>query len=337
MGASEEVLEHYSSYYLSRAIYVACELRIADILFDAGALTLQELAEKSQSHELSLYRLLRFLVSYGIFHEDTNKRYSLNEKGACLARQSANSIAHFIMVDDAARWNAFGCLKECVISGKTAFEISHGSNYYTYLSNHPDASIKFDEHMAQVSYQENKQLPSLLPLKGEELIVDVGGNQGEFLFQILHYFPHTQGILFDLEHVVIEAEDSQFHLDPKRWKAVAGNFLDAVYSGGDVYLLKRVLHNWSDEECLIILKNIKAAMKQESVLYVFEAYVPETTEKHPSKLVDMCMLALFSGKERTLTEFKSLFSQAGLILNKVIHTNVYPSILVIHQQEFNNS
>ncbi len=326
MNTSKERIHSLAhAYLLSSAICAAAELGIADSLWDHPAQTLDQLANALNADRRSLFRLLRYLVSHQIFSQNENGSFSLNPEASYLAKKHPESIQGDLLVATGPRWNAIGAIHEAALHGKPAFDVLYGKTYFEYLSQNPEAEKRFNVHMTTYTQDEDRLLPPLLPLKETDTVMDIGGGEGQFLNQVLQRFPNVYGILFDLETAVSHPKIQQ---DQSRWQAHGGSFFDSFPENtADVFILKRVLHNWSDEDCLKILKNIAQAMKDGSKLLVIEGVVPEDTSRHHSKDTDLFLMTLFAGSERTEDEFKELAKKSGLEIVRTLPTPTFLSIL----------
>lgn len=230
-----------------------------------------------------------------------------------------------LMITDPVMWLPAGEMAHCVFEGTSAFPGVFGEPFFEYVARSPHSAALFHEGMAAVSDAEN--LPALagcrLPRRGT--VVDVGGGRGGFLLEVLRAAPGLSGVLFDEERVVTE-----HRLDvPEtagRWTIRAGDFFRSV-PYGDVLVLKRVLHDWDDEQCVTILRNCRAALAPGGTVLVVESVVPPGNTPHQSKSLDLMMMPSLQGRERTQEEFAGLFERAGLRLRRVVPTDTVPSVI----------
>lgn len=304
---------------VDRAIYVVTDLGIPDLLLEAP-LDSRQLAEKADVHESSLYRLMRMLVSYDFFDEDDHGRYSLTPLGNCLCSNQPDSLRNMILQEDEIRWRALGNLKSSVVTGKPAFDLIYGKNYFEYLSSHPLMSEKFDAGMANITEEEDRIIAKAINFGDSKTIIDVGGGTGHFLAQILLKNETLKGVLFELPQVVFSS--TTLHLGPfaDRCQISSGTFFETAPQGGDAYLLKRVLHDWDDHACIRILSNIRKAIEHGKKLFIFESIVREGKAGQQEKTIDVAMMALFPGRERTQEEFSALLETSGFSLKRVLST-----------------
>lgn len=316
------------AYLVSRSLHVAVELGIADRLL-SGPKDIVQLANATGAQPQALRRLLRSLASHGVFHEEADGRFALNDAAALLSAGAMRDGLLFCgeVTGDGSWWNAVGALRESVLTGEPAFERQHGMGFFDYMDRNPDCSAWFDRGMASFANHENPAIAATLDLSGVGGIVDIGGGQGGFLSEILKIAPDVHATLFDTHAVVADPAGLVAGGFGDRWSAVGGDFFQSVPDGADRYVLKRILHDWSDAHCVAILRNCRAAMHPRSVLWVMDAVIPEGNDPHPAKTMDILMMVFGEGHERTEREFASLFERAGLKLNGIRQTATSLSIV----------
>lgn len=324
---AEVVLNLSLSYLVSKSLHVAAELGIADLLSD-GAKTIDQLASSSGTHRSSLLRLLRTLAAHGVFAEDEHGRVVNTPASALLQRGIMRDGVLLCgeVIGDGTWWQAIGGLRQSVMTGEPAFQKQQGMGFFDYLREHPNCSRWFDRGMANFAAAENPALAEAYDYAQFPHIVDVGGGQGGLLAEVLKRHPAVRGTLFDLPEVVANPACLNHESLSGRWTASGGDFSQAVPAGGDCYILKRILHDWSDEQCLRILRSCRAAMRQGARLLVIDAVIPAGNDSHPGKVMDILMMVLTEGRERTAQEFQELFHRANLKLNSITTT---PSTLAI--------
>jgi hypothetical protein len=234
------------------------------------------------------------------------------------------------MTGDGSWWNAAGFMRHSVLTGEPAFDSVHATSFFEYLTQHPEAGEWFDRGLANFVTPENAAIVGAYDFTPLECVVDVGGGQGGFLAEIMKAYPRIRGTLYDRPEVVREPAYLTAPVLMKRVEIVAGDFFKSVPTGGDAYLLKRILHDWNDQQCVEILRTCRDAMDAKARILVVDAVIPPGNELHPAKVMDILMMLLFRGRERTEQEFRELFRQAGLKLAKVVPT---PSVLSIVEGE----
>jgi predicted transcriptional regulator len=300
----------------SRALYVAAELGIADILAN-GPRSITELAALTSSHPRSLYRLLRMLASEGVFAETVDRHFELTEKGRLLQSGFLRDFAR--MVGD-ADWNGFGALLHNIKTGEPAFNQVHGVGFFDYLSAHPEAQERFDRGMANGADAENPPIAAAYDFSQYHRIVDVGGGRGGFLAEVLKAHVGPRGVLFDQPQVVDTPEYLQRAGVLDRCEVVGGSFFESVPVGGDLYVLKRVMHDWPDDVCAGILRACRNAVAKDGRVVVIDAVIPPGNTPDLNKTVDLLMMVLLDGRERSADEFSALFASADLKLTRVVPT-----------------
>ena len=323
-----QLIQMGTAYWVSRLVHLAAELGLADHLA-AGPLSADELAGRTQTHAPTLYRVLRSLASLGLFTEDSSRKFSLTPLGAALQAGAPGSARATILTlggeSVAAAWRN---LLYSVRTGKTGFEHAHGKPIFAWLAEHPEEAALFGETMIGFHGAEPAAVAAAYDFTGFSTLVDVGGGTGNLLTTILAKYPQPQGVLFDLPHVQAEASaliKSRGLTD--RVKVEAGDFFATTPSGGDVYLMSHVIHDWSEEQCRTILGNCRRVMKPGSRLLLIEMVLPPGDAPHPGKLLDMMMLVAPGGQERTAEEYRTLLASAGFRLTRVIPTDSAVSIV----------
>ncbi|PRH87309.1 methyltransferase [Labrys okinawensis] len=307
--------------WVSRMVWAAAKLGLADHLV-AGPRSAEELAEPLGLHAPSLHRFMRCLASLGVLGERTGQRFALTELGEAL-RTGAPGAARSTVLTFGSPWFV-GPLDEIIYSlqtGKTAFEKVHGMPVFDYLGQHPEEASLFSETMVGVNGQEPEAVAAAYDFSSFGTIVDVGGATGNLLGTILARHPGPRGVLFDRPYVVAEAPALlEARGVRERVTIEPGDFFETVPAGGDAYVLSHVIHDWSEAQCLAILGHVHKAMQPDGRLLLVEMVLPAGDAPHPGKLLDMVMLALPGGQERTEEEYRQLLARAGFRLTRVVPT-----------------
>ena len=304
--------------WISKPIYVAAELRIADLLAD-GPKSIEALAETTRTHAPTLYRVMRALASIGIFCETGDKLFELTPMAACLKTGAMRSIALMFNAD----WNdkAWIHFLHSVKTGETAFGTALGMPVSDWLENNPRAAQVFNEANAVKAAASHRAIVDVYDFTGISTLIDVGGGIGALMAEILISNPLIKGMVADIPSVVRGARKYiRAHGLEARFEAVVCDFFKEIPSGGDAYLLSHVLHDWPDEQCARILDNCYQAMTSKSKLLVVEMIVPSGNEFSVAKLLDLEMLVVTGGRERTETEFRDLLKSSGFKLSRIIPT-----------------
>ena len=311
--------------WISKPIYAVAELGIADMLTE-GPKTIQELAQLSQSHAPFLYRMMRALASVGIFSEVEGKRFELTPMADLLKTGSMRPIALMFNSD----WSdkAWGCFLDSIKTGCTAFEKAHGASVSDWLEENPHAAEVFNEANAVRSANSSRAIIDAYDFSGINTLTDVGGGFGVLMAEILTASPLMNGVVADIPSVIQKARKIiRSRGLEKRCKTVECNFFENIPFGSDVYLMSNILHDWSDEQCHLILANCLRAMKPKSKLLIVEMVIPPGNQPSIAKLLDLEMLVTTGGCERREDEFKKLLKSSGFQLSRNIPTKSGVSIL----------
>jgi hypothetical protein len=316
-----QMMQLITGFWTSCCIYSAAKLNIADHLKD-GSKNAAQLAEATHSHAPSLYRVLRALSSVGIFRENEDNRFELTPLGDTLQTDVPGSMKAMALAQLGDHFNAWGNLVYSVKTGNISFDNIEGMSVWKYYDMHPDEGVNFMKAMSGLTGAVIMNVLPVYDFSGFKTIVDVGGGNGTLLMAVLDRAPGATGIVFDEEYVIAETKKLIAKKGySSRCETAAGSFFDFIPENADAYLMKMVLHDWNDEQCLQILKNCNKAMKPGSKLLVLDSVIPEGNAPHPGKFMDINMLVMTGGRERTEKEFASLFTKSGLKLSRVIHTH----------------
>ncbi len=308
-----ELMGVVRGYQRSRALTVAAELGIADMLRD-GPRSVDDLAAAASVHAPTLYRLLRALAAIGIFVEDADRHFGLSPMGEFLRRD------HPLSADPAARmfgadyqWLSWGELQHSVQTGGNAAAHALGTDVWEYRRHHPEHGELFDATMRTLSRGDTAGLLAAHDFGRYPVIADIGGGTGAVLAALLSAHACARGILFDQPHVVAGADPvlRDAHV-ADRVSVVPGDFFDGVPEGADAYVLARILHDWDDDDAVRILQRVRDAMTPDCRLLIMDAVVGPPNEDPLVKFLDLMMLVSAGGRERTEAEWKQLLSEGGL-------------------------
>ena len=294
---------------------------------------MEQLAEETRTHASSLCRVLRALASVGIFAEASPQHFVQTPMGVLLRKDMPGNLAAFSrMQGDAWHWQAWGDIVDSVRSGKTALALRHDTpNCFDYLAQHASSAAVFNDAMRGYAAQVNTAVVDAYDISAAALIVDVGGGNGGLLGAILQCAPRARGLLFDRPAVLAEAGVVlEQHRVAQRCVMQAGNFFETAPAGGDVYLLSSVLHDWDDDNASTVLRNVCIAMHDKSPsarLLIVEHVLPGANEEHPGKFIDLEMMLVTGGRERTVEEYEALLNRNGFALHGVIPTAASASIV----------
>jgi hypothetical protein len=322
------MLQIISGFWISRAVYVIGKLGIPDLL-QTGPKTAAELASATNTHAPSLFRILRALVSVGVLNSSDGERFAQTPLSETLVTDAPGSLRWFAISElGQEHYPAWGNVMHSVKTGEIAFDNFFGVDIWKYFQQNPEDAAVFNNSMSNITAAANEAITSLYDFSQFGTLVDVGGGHGGLITSILKQNPELKGVLFDAPEVIegarpkIEAAGLADRLE-----TVAGNFFQSVPAGGDAYIMKWIIHDWDDEKSNTILRNCRSQMPANGKLILVDSVVPETNEPHFSKFIDLNMLVMTGGKERTEKEFAQLLADAGFKLLRVIPTDLPTSII----------
>jgi O-methyltransferase domain/Dimerisation domain len=297
-----------TGFYVSRAIYVMARLGIADFLSD-GALLAEELAQRSKTHVSSLKRVLRLLVTVGVFTEEFEGRFALTPIGNHLRAGVPGSMRAAALLFGGITQRAWGDLLYSVETGEPAFRRVFGQDSFAYLAEHPEEADNFDAAMGEFTAQIAIAVAAAYNFLGFRRVVDVGGGNGALLVGILRAHPSLKGTLFDLPQVVERARQRLREVGlADRCEAVGGDFFAEVPSGAEAYPLKHVIHDWDDDRAVAILQNCRKAMSPAAKLLIIEGVYPRCVDQSEASrgatANDVNMLVCTGGRQRSEAEFR---------------------------------
>ncbi len=319
LSHSQSMIRLLRSYIATRVIYVAAKLGLADHIRDDGA-SAQDLAQKLNVHPGALYRVMRTLAGLGVLHQDEHDRFFVTQFGETLRKDSPQSVRDYAIFSHEFVYEIFRGIMDSVRTGKPVIE-----DFFEHLRANPEQEAIFHTGMATKTRIETVAVIEAYDFSKCGTVVDVGGGNGAFLSGILASCEQVSGVLFDQKSAIEAAKASRGGSLP-RCRFVAGDFFEAVPSGGDTYVLKRTLYNWSDEEVAQILKNCRKAMKSETRLLIIEPLIGPPNEQCTGHLSDMNFL-LVGGRVRTEEEYSNLLRQTGFRLQKKVPTESDDSVL----------
>jgi hypothetical protein len=311
-------------YTCSAALRAVAALGVADHLDRPR--TAAELAEATGSRTDALHRTLRLLATRGVFHEDGAGRFHLTAKGSALRADSPfPARAGILMFTDTMFWTLTHQLPVSARQPDPSFERLFGEPLAEYFARNADTEALFYDGMEQVSDAENPLVAERIRFPASGTVADIGGRYGGLLSVVLQRNPGLHGVLFDNEERALDAHRLDADTLAGRWKTVHGDFFQEV-PGADIYLLKRIIHNWDDEQCVRILRNCRRAMTPGGRVVVIDAIIPPGNDPHQSKAMDLMMLSALTGRERTEAELATLFEASGLRLVQVVPTDSVMSV-----------
>lgn len=310
----------YPGLIAAQAIHTAVRLGIPDLLA-SGSRSAGDLAIDCNAHPPSLERLLRALTSIGVFQRSSDGKYQNSSFSEILRKEHPQSLrGEALFLPAPYIWQSLGTLSESVRDGKPAFDRVSGKTFFSYLAEHPGEAETFNRVMSHEILWTTPSVLRAYDFSQFERLVDVGGGTGLFLSHVLKAAPRLEGILFDQPQVVARATGSFQGELARRSTIVGGSFFDRLPEGGDAYVLRRVIHDWEDEDALKILRNVRSAITTSGKLLIIEGLIDSPT--NPVGLMDIMMLVL-GGRERTQDDFRKLVQIAGFTLNRIFPAGAY--------------
>jgi len=303
----------------ARVVHVAAQLGLAELLAN-GAKSTQTLAQETRTHALSLRRLLRALASLGLTDEIAPDQFILTAAGAHLQSNVPGSLRNLaLMFGGVQSWDSWGDLLHSVQTGEAAIQHLYGLNSFQYLAAHPEQATIFNDAMSEITRQVAGAVAAAYDFSRFHTIVDVGGGNGTLIIAILLESPTLRGIIFDLPTGSAKAAQQIAAAGvADRCEIVVGDFFNSVPTGADSYILKSIIHDWDDDHSVTVLKNCRRAMSSSGRLLLVERVMPARMEASPSHqrmaMIDMNMLVVPGGRERTEVEYRALFAAAGFAL-----------------------
>lgn len=319
--------EMLTGYWVSQSIYAVAKLGVADLLGD-GPQTNEQLASSLSVDKNALYRMMRTLSSYGLFAEDEKHNFALTPLGSLLQTEAPGSMRAMAVWNGELSYRVWGAVMHSLETGQPALSHALGKRLFEYLSQNPESRQVFDAAMTGLATQVSQAVTAAYDFSGFKRIVDVGGGEGTLATTILLAHPDMKAVVFDLPAAVENARE-QIELTGlgSRCEVVGGDFFAHVPPGGDCYLLSSVIHDWDDEHSLRILKQCRAAMDQGTRLLIVDCVITDSSEPQFSKLLDLQMLVVTGGLERTAVRFTELLAAAEFRVNRIIRTAVPESIV----------
>ena len=310
-----------TAYWLSSLVYTAAKINLADHLAN-GPQSAVGLAGATRTHPRALHRFMRTLASFGILAQNDDQTFTLTELGATLKKDAPGAARSTVLTMASPwAWQSFGEFEYSLQTGKPAMDKVSGMNIFEFLAQRPEEAAMFSESMVGIHGGEPPAVAAAYDFSAVGTIVDVGGATGNMLAHILSRYPQPKGVLFDRPHVVTEAPAL---LRAKgvadRVTIVEGNFFESIPQGGDAYILSHIIHDWTEGQCQTILGNCRKALRRGAKLLIVEFVLPEGNTPHFGKLVDMVMLTLPGGEERTANEYRTLLEAAGFRMTRVVPT-----------------
>lgn len=311
-----------TGYWISQAVGVVAMLGIADHLAN-GPRHCDELAADVGAEPKALYRVMRLLASVGVFAQPTPGSFGLTALGDTLRSDTPGSVRNFAITETApGHWLPWGRLEQSIRTGRPMARAALGMELFDWYAQNPGEAGFFNAAMGNLSALAASELVRVFDFSTVRKVVDVGGAHGVLMASILRANPAIHGILFDLPHVIATAKEVIAAQGlSARCELKSGDFFDGVPEGADLHLLKQIIHDWDDEQATKLLRNCHRTLAPNGTLLMVEMVIPPDNRPSPAKAMDLNMLVILGGRERTEEEFRHLLSGAGFRLTRVIQTH----------------
>lgn len=327
MAETEQLTRMIASAALSRAICTIGELGVADHIKAGSPESVKTLARVTGAHERSLYRLLRFTASYGVFRETGDRAFDQTPLSAALATDAAGSFRPATRMFH-RMFKGWDGLDHSIRTGEAGAVKAFGEPMFDYIGHNPELGPLFDAGMTAFHGHETQAMLDAYDFGEIKTLADIGGGNGLLLAAVLQRYPNLHGILFDLEHVSGRARAGMKALGlESRCSVVEGSFFEAIPAGADAYLMRHIIHDWTDEQSIQILSNCRKVIPAHGRVLLVEFTVPEANQASLGKDADMMMLAFPGGMERTDAEYAALLESSGFRLAKVTPTKSAVSVV----------
>jgi O-methyltransferase domain len=323
----KKMLQLLSSLWVTRAVGSFARLGLADVM-EAGAADHAAIAAARGLAADRVYRLLRALSTVGIVSETAHGQFALTPLGRLLGSHSPNNMrTTAIYLNDyfADMWMH---LDDALAGDRTGFEALKGRPFFGWLGEHSDEARRFNRMMLEVHGPETPAIVAAYDFSPFDHVVDVGGGNGSLLSAVLAAYPNRRGTLFDMPEAIAAAKRGEGGPLPGVSFVAGDVFATPAPEGGDVYLIRHLMHDYDDPDCIRILGHVRRAMKPSARVLVLEAPLPSDDSPGPGRWLDLQVMVLCGGRERTVEEYGSLFAKAGLRLNRTIPTS-HPAMTVV--------
>ena len=312
---------------LARAVCTVADLGVAEHIDPGVPRSAAYLAKATGAHERSLYRVLRCLASHGVFQETKSGEFDHTSLSSALRGHADGSFRAGAQLFHLL-FPALDGLDHSVRTGNSGVAKVFGKPLFEYVMAHPELAPVFDAGMTSFHGYESGAMLEAYDFGGIEVLADIGGGNGSLLGTVLQRYPKLRGMLFDLGHVAARAKESLGRDGvAERCRVIEGNFFEGVPSGADAYLLRHILHDWTDEQCVQILNHCRSVVPKKGRLLIVECVIPSGNDRSISKDYDILMMTAPGGLERTQAEFRALLAQVGFELSSITPTSTMVSVI----------
>jgi SAM-dependent methyltransferase len=323
-----QLIDMAIAIWRSRAVYAAAALGLADLLIE-GPRSGDELASELGMHAPSLYRLLRALAACGLLREIGPRIFVTTSLGGALQSNAPGAARSTILtLAGDWQWRAWGHFMDSLRTGEPALKTAFGQSLFDFLAAHPEHGARFDEAMVGMYGALGRALLEAYDFSPFASVVDVGGGSGQLLEALLRANDKQRGVLIEQPATAALAR-ARFQMSglANRCQVIEGDFFTSVAPGHDAYILAHVLHDWDDAQCVSILQNCRRAVPPGGRLLIVESVLPADDGPHHGKMLDLLMLTVTGGRERTLDEFDNLLVEGGFRLARAVETTTHQSIV----------
>ncbi|WP_044194440.1 methyltransferase [Hyalangium minutum] len=318
VSPQEQLAERIRGFWISQVIHAVARLGVADRLA-SGPRPSDEVASEVGAHPEGLYRLLRGAISAGLVQEVSPRTFSLTPMGQLLRSDVPGSMRDMaIGMCDRAHWLPWGLLPEAIRTNHSTTKAALGMDVWEHFSQHPEEGTLFARTMGALTLMVANEIPRLHDFSGYARVADVGGSQGVLLEAVLRAYPSCRGILFDLPKVIDGARSRIESVGlAGRVELVGGSFFEPVIPAAECYLVKHIIHDWADAPATTILRHIHQGAPEGARLILVERVMPEDGQLSTMPLMDLNMLVMADGQERTAREFQALLEATGWELERI--------------------
>jgi len=313
--------------YVAGAVSCLAQLGIPDLL-EGGPKSAAELAAQIGANPDRLYRLMRATACVGVLTEGADHKFSQTPMSSVLRKDARPSLRGMASMGG-RDWHGLGWshLEHCVRTGKLALDEIYGMHIFDYFAQNPTEAAIFDEAMTGLSYIDGPAVVDAYNFEGIGSIVDIAGGRGLLLATILQRHPEMRGTLYEMPHVLEGAKTGALQPLMERCTLASGDMFSSVPSGTDAYIMKHIIHDWPDEQCILLLKACRKGLNAGGKLLIVDSVIQPGNEFSPSKFLDVQMLIFPGGRERTEPEFRKLLEASGWKLNRIIPTVAVDSVV----------
>jgi hypothetical protein len=322
------IMDMAAGLWLSRAIWLAAHFGIADLIQD-DPVPVKSLAQASGVREDMLRRVLLALSAHAVFRRGTGDRFGHTNLSNVLRSDHPQSQRAFVdSVFGGEHFQAWAAIDRTLREGRTAFEAQWGMRAFDWYAANPERRDLFAKAMTGITLSTEAPVLAAHIFSPFSLAVDIGGSAGSLLRGLLARHPQAQGILFDLPGTIDAMKDNLARqAEGARIAPIGGDFFESVPEGGDLYLLKFILHDWNDDQCLTILANVRRAIRSGGRIAVLEMVLPDDGSPHPGWLMDLNMMAMTGGRERTASQYRHLLEAARFEVSRITPTQSPMSVV----------